>query len=359
MPTATITPSIDFEALTLVGIKAAAKATDALAVINGPKAGYEATLGKTPMRWNFAERRTTNVQVIEHTAVTNFQTGFESYDDSALTTGRPAAYGFAISGLAAKIGQRQVYTYQNSPPAFENWVQQTVGNCIGILGRGWDKRLVAATGAGFADWQTFNGLDSTTGFYERGAKGTQTNVVGGLSKATYNYTPGWQNMAVDMQNAVGSNFYQFDTAVSTIKLLGAPMDKLFGLASRPFVDNVKRYTRAYERYMPQNGNYDSGVPFEMFAGIKFYLDNYMPTDGATTTTYPISAYIIDGANTPLFWLDKCKVGATELPDGHFGVGEWRPVSGLQGVWAMPMACAGQVCADLLGTSGVIVRGNTY
>lgn len=357
MPAATISPSIDFEALTLVGIRAAAKATDALAVTNGTKAGYEATLGKTPMRWTFGERRTTNVQVIEHTGVTNFQTGFEPYDDSALTTGRPAAYGFAISGLAAKIGQRQIRTYQNAAPAFENWVQQTTANCIGILARGWDKRIVAGTGVGFADWQTFNGIDSTTGFFERGAKGTQTNVVGGLSKATYNYTPGWQNPTVSMAGALGSNFYQFDTMVSSIRLLGAPMDKLFGLGAQPFMDNVKRYLRAYERYSDKP--YDSGVPFEMFSGIKFYLDYYMPTAGASTATYPISAYIIDASNIPLFWLDKCKVGTHELPDGHFGVGEWRPASGMQDVWVMPMACAGQVCADLLGTSGPIVNGNAY
>ena len=358
MPAATITPSIDLEALTLVGIKAAAKATDAQAVTNGLKAGYESTLGKSPAQWTFGERRTTEVQVIDHTAVTNFSTGFEPYDDTALTTGRPAAYGFAISGLAAKIGQRQIRTYQNAK-AFEDWVKRTISNCNGILQRGFDKRIVAATGAGFADWQTFNGFDSTTGFFESGAKGSQTNSVGGLSKSSYAYTPGWNNMVVDMSDAMGSNFFQFDTALSSIRILGAPMDKLFGLGHQNFMDNAKRYLRAYERYTPQTGSYDSGVAFEMFGGVKFFLDFYMPTAGATTISNVISAYIIDASNVPLFWMPSCKIGDTELPDGHFGVGSWRQVSGMQDVFVMPMACAGQVCADLLGTSGVIRRGNTY
>lgn len=356
MPAATITPSIDLEALTLVGIKAAAKSTDAQAVTNGWKALCESVHGKSPMQWTFGERRTTEVQVIDHTGVTNFSSGFESYEESALTTGRPAAYGFAISGLAAKIGQRQIRTYQNAK-AFEEWVKRTISNCNGILSRGYNKRVVAGTGAGFADFQTLNGFDSSTGFFESGAKGTQTNVVGGLSKATYAYTPGWNNMVVDMSNAMGSNFFQFDAALSSIRILGAPMDKTAGLGSQNFMDNAKRYLRAYERYT--GGKYDAGVPFEVFGGVKFFLDYYMPSTGSITINNAISAYIIDGSQIPAFWMPACKIGDTELPDGHFGVGSWRPVSGMQDVFVMPMACAGQVCADLLGTSGVIRRGNTY
>jgi hypothetical protein len=85
----------------------------------------------------------------------------------------------------------------------------------------------------------------------------------------------------------------------------------------------------------------------------------MPSTGSITINNAISAYIIDGSQIPAFWMPACKIGDTELPDGHFGVGSWRPVSGMQDVFVMPMACAGQVCADLLGTSGVIRRGNTY
>lgn len=358
MPAATISPNIDVEALTLVGIKAAARATDAQAVIGGLKAGYESALGKSPVPWTFGERRTVEVQVIDHTEVTNIETGFESYADTALTTGRPATSGFAISGLAAKIGERQIRTYQNAK-AFEDWVKRTIANCNGILTRGWDKRIVAGTGAGFAGWNTFNGIDSTVGFFQSAAKGSQTNVVMNLSTATYAYTPGWNSAVADMANALGSNFFQFDTFLSSIRILGAPMDKLFGLMSQSFGDNVKRYLRAYERYTPQTGSYDSGAPFEMFGGVKFFLDYWMPDAGASTATNKISAYVIDGSNVPLFWVPACKIGDTELPDGHFGVSKWRPVSGMQNVFVMPMACAGQVCADLLGTSGLIRRGNSY
>ncbi|MBM4393384.1 MAG: hypothetical protein FJ090_19860 [Deltaproteobacteria bacterium] len=359
MPTATITPSIDVEALTLIGIKAAKETRDALKVAPGVLAGFEGALGKTPKRWEDGSDRWTNdIQVVEHTAATNFQTGFESYDESALAVSRQIAFGLAISGVAAKMGERQFRIYKG--PRLEEQVKKLSTNCVGILHRGWCKRLVAATGTGFADFATFNGFDSTAGFFESAAKASQTNTVGGFNKGTWAATaPGATNAVADLSNAFGTNFNNVYAMLSQIeRVKPVSMGKKFGLMSESFRNNYKRYMQAYERWGAKD-EIDGGKVVEVFQGIKFYLDTFMPDSGATTATNVISAYVIDAEDCFPVWAPATRVGPMEMPDGFFGAGEWRPVNGLQNVLAMPFACSGNVPIALFGSSGVVRRGNTY
>lgn len=359
MPSATITPNIDVEAYTLIGIKAAREARDALKVAPGVYGGFEAVLGKNQMKWEEGSDRVNGeIQVVEHTGVTNFQTGFESYDESALTVGRPISFGLAISGVAAKIGERQFRTYGKS--RLEEYFKRLSANCVGILHRGWCKRLVQATGTGFADFATFNGFDSTSGFFESAAKASQTNTIGGFNKGTWAATaPGATNGVGDLANAFGTNFnlvYSMLTQIENVKPVA--MGKKFGLMSDGFRNNYKRYMTAYERWGAKD-EVDGGKVVEVFQGIKFYLDTFMPDAGATTTANPISAYVIDAEDCYPVWAPAMKVGQIELPDGRFGAGDFRPVSGLQNVFAMPFACAGNVPIFLFGSCGVIRRGETY
>jgi hypothetical protein len=359
MPTATITPSIDVEALTLIGIRAARETRDALKVAPGVLGMFEAVLGKTPKRWEDGSDRWMNdIQVVEHTSATNFTTGFESYDSSALTVTRPIAFGLAISGVAAKLGERQFRIYKGA--RLEEQVRKLSQNCVGILHRGWCRRLVAATGAGFADFPTFNGFDSTAGFFESAAKASQTNTVGGFNKGTWAATaPGATNAVADLANAFGTNFNLVYSMLSQIeRVKPVSMGKKGGIMSESFRNNYKRYMTAYERWGAKD-EVDGGKVVEVFQGIKFYLDTFMPDAGATTTTNPISAMVIDCDDVAPVWAPAMKLGEAELPDGHFGAGSFRPISGLQNVFAMPFACAGSVPLALFGSSGVVRRGNTY
>lgn len=359
MPAATITPNIDVEAYTLIGIKAARETRDALKVAPGVYGGFEAVLGKNQSKWEEGSDRVNGeVQVVEHTGVTNFATGFESYDESALTVGRPISFGLAISGVAAKIGERQFRTYGRS--RLEEHFKRLSSNCVGILHRGWCRRLVAGTGVGFADFPTFNGFDSTAGYLESAVKASQTNTVGSFNKGTWAITaPGATNAVGDLANAFGTNFNNIFAMLTQIERVKAvSMGKKFGLMSDGFRDNYKRYMQAYERWTSAN-DVDGGKVVEVFQGIKFYLDTFMPDAGATTTANPISAMVIDAEDCYPVWAPAMKIGNIELPDGHFGAGELRPVSGLQNVFAMPFAAAGSVPIFLFGSHGVIRRGETY
>lgn len=360
MPVATITPSIDVEALTVLGIKQSQETRDGLMQAPGILRGFTDTTGKSPRRWPAAsDRWMSDIQVVEHTAVTSFTTGFESYDSTALTVQRPIAFGFGLSGVAAKIGSRQIRQYGNGDRLGE-YTKRLITNCLGILHRGWQKRVVGATGTGFGDFTTLNGFDSTAGVFESAAKGSQTNTVGGFNKTTWAAAPGANNAVVDMANAFGSNFAQFGALFTQIELYKPVAgSKKFGLFSSSFRDNYKRYMLPQERWM-NGANVDAGNVIEMFQGIKFYLEPYMPSAGAVTGAgNPISAMVIDADDIFPVWMPAMTFGNTEFPDGYFGEGEWRPISGLQDVYAMPFCCAGNVVVESFGSSGVIRRGNTY
>lgn len=359
MPAATISPSIDVESLTLIGIKAAQEARDGLKVTPGIIMGYADTIGKTPKKWpDASDRWMSEIQVVEHTQANSFATGYEQYDETALTPGRPIAFGLAITGLAAKIGERQIRTYGSA--RLGDYVKKLSMNCIGILNRGWNKRTVAATGSGFGDFSTLNGFDSGAGFFESAAKASQTNTVGGFNKGSWAATaPGATNAVADLQNAFGTNYNQVYAGFTQMELVKPVRSgKKFGLMSDSFRNNLKRYLTAYERWT-NNADIDGGKVVEVFQGVKFYLDYFMPSAGVTTLTNPISAYVIDAEDVFPIWAPAMRFGEMDLPDGYFGAGDFRPVSGLQNVWAMPFSCSGNTVAELFGSSLVIRRGNTY
>lgn len=62
--------------------------------------------------------------------------------------------------------------------------------------RNLNKQILVGSVPKWGNFGTLNGTASSgsaTGFLENRAAGSQTNVVGGLSKATYQAVPGWQN----------------------------------------------------------------------------------------------------------------------------------------------------------------------
>jgi hypothetical protein len=100
---------------------------------------------------------------------------------------------------------------------------------------------------------TVAGLGSATGFFEPLAAQTQQNIVGGVSKLTFQTTPGWQNQFVNIGGAglTGlSQFYNAYIAANSVApsgdinhfimspaLLAAYRNELF--AQERFIDSTK------------------------------------------------------------------------------------------------------------------------
>jgi hypothetical protein len=128
---------------------------------------------------------------------------------------------------------------------------------MGMLRRELNKQVLAGNSAVLTSLNTLNGdsagVGSATGFFEPLAVGTQINVVGGVSKATFQTTPGWQNQFVNIGGAglTGlSQFYDAYIAANSVApsgdishfimspaLLAAYRNQLF--AQERFIDSTK------------------------------------------------------------------------------------------------------------------------
>lgn len=361
MPTTSLT--IDWGILSFAGLEAASDTRDGLALTSGVIKMYEDVLGKGNKKWTHGARKVASVQMFNHTGVTSFADGYESFDESALEPTRDAIYSPALSGLLLKIGAKEMAEYGNSTAGLRPKIESLVTNGMGLLCRSWTQRIVASIGSGFTDWTTWNGFDSTAGVFERSAAGSQSNTIGGLSKSTYASAIGWNNRVVNMNNAYGSNqnaLFQLVTATKRHKDSG----KKAWLFSDQGMSNQKRAVQANERYYTKD-SLDSGKPVEMYHGFRIYQEPQMPvstaTGGSTTNTYPITAYLVDAEDIFPSWMKAVKMADAdeEIPDGYFGIGRWRKIQGQQMVFGCPMWCAGQMIAADMGSSGVAYGGETY
>jgi hypothetical protein len=359
------TLSIDWGLLTLIGVQAAQETRDGLALNSGVMRMYEDALGKGNKKWNQAgSRYQVAVQMLVHTGITEFMSGYESYDPTAIEPNRGAFYQMAQSGMLMKIGIMEVRQYGSTTAGMRPKIESLTTNCMGFLHRNWTQRIVAGIGSGFTQWGTFNGFDftgATGGIFERAAAGSQSNTIGGLSKATYANVIGWQNRVVNFANAFGTNangLTQMVTATNRHKSSA----KQAWLFSDAMMNNQKRAISANERYMVGD-KLDSGRPIEFFAGRRVYQEPQMAvttaTGGAQTNTYPISALLVDPAEIYPVWAKGLKMGDTNVPDGYFGTGEWRQVSGMQNVWGCPIDVCGQLVTADMGSSAVGYAGEAY
>ncbi len=234
---------------------------------------------------------------------------------------------------------------------------------MGFLRRAFNQRVVAGLGSGYTDWYTLNGIDYATGVMERSAVGSQSNTIGGLSKSTYSNVIAWNNVVVDMNNLWGSNLNQLYGAITQVKIHKPDLNSKVWLFSTAGMDNIKRSVQANERYYITD-KLDAGVPVEVYHDIRIHQENFMPvstaTGGASTNTYPITAYLLDTDDIYTCWSQKVNFSnGVTLPDGYFGVGEWRQVSGEQLVICCPMMVGGaNIIADM-GSSAIVIRGQTF
>lgn len=355
-----VSVSIDWGVLGSIGVAAAKEYRDGLARGCGYLEALEAATGGRK-KWDVGLLYDAELNMFNATGITAFGSGYEAFDPTMIEGSRVAQYRPGLAGLLMKIGAKEGLVYTSAGQMAPK-VTKIQNACMGFLKRTFNTRVVAGIGSGFTDWYTFNGIDFNTGVFERSAVGSQSNSIGGLSKSTYSAVIGWQNVIVDMNNAFGANLTALYNAITQVKDHKSSLDDKLWLFSKAAMNNLKRSVQANERYYTTEVM-DAGMPVERYHNIKIYQENFMPvstaTGGASTNTYPISAYLLDVADIFTVWSQKYKFGDVTVPDGYFGIGDWRQVSGEQIVACCPMMVGGaNIIADM-GSSAAVIRGETF
>lgn len=261
-------------------------------------------------------------------------------------------YTVALSGM-----ERQ----KNSGKAkiYDLW-DKKMANVTAMAMRHYQQFLLAGlspvnSGGVFGGWGTINGEDVATGFLERAAVGSQDNVVGGLSKATYAAVAGWQNQVFNFANLFGTNGVTGMFSLRTRAKNRSPWgtDGMVWVLSEAARINLKRSIQQQEWYVK---DLDAGRQVEMFAGLEIIESTFMPvstaTGGATTNTYPFSVWLWQAHGIyPMFYKG-------EAGDGFFGVGEIKDGDN-QDLTHCEVLCAGTNCCDHLGSQGLGYAGESY
>ena len=196
------------------------------------------------------------LSIQEHSTITQLATGYEPVSLAVNDVLRPAIYDWA--DFTAPIVVTKKEELENSGEyAIVKIVEARMKSVMGMLRRELNKQVLAGSSAVLTSLNTLNGdsagVGSATGFFEPLAVGTQINVVGGVSKATFQTTPGWQNQFVNIGGAglTGlSQFYDAYIAANSVApsgdishfimspaLLAAYRNQLF--AQERFIDSTK------------------------------------------------------------------------------------------------------------------------
>ena len=196
------------------------------------------------------------LSIQEHSTITQLATGYEPVSLAVNDVLRPAIYDWA--DFTAPIVVTKKEELENSGEyAIVKIVEARMKSVMGMLRRELNKQVLAGNSSVLTALNTLNGdsagVGSATGFLEPLAVGTQTNVVGGVSKATFATTPGWQNQFVNIGGAGPTGLSQFYDAyiaansvapsgdinhfIMSPKLLAAYRNELF--AQERFIDSTK------------------------------------------------------------------------------------------------------------------------
>lgn len=362
-------PSVDWDIISNMGISAAKSERDALALTSGFMDSQEDSHGAGKPAWtgDVGPAWQVKLNVYNHSGITAFPSGYEGFDPTARGPTVSAFYQPAVCGILMKIGQTEMYILGQTPGALNKLVKDRIVSCMGFLHRQWSRQMVAGGGSGFTQWGTLNGIDYTGasgGVLERSAVGSQSNTIGGLSKSTYSFAIGWQNVIVDMADAFATNYFKMDQALNRIgRHTNKNGMKMVWLVSEQCQTNINHSERGKVMYVNKK-ELDAGQTVPTYRGNKIYMEPQMPisaaTGGSATTTYPLSAIALNTKDIFPAWLQAPKgPDGIMLPPGYFGVGRWEKVSGQSGVFACPIMCAGQLITEDMGGTAAVIRGETY
>lgn len=222
------------------------------------------------------------LSLIEHSNITEYPTGFEPTNVAVRTIMRSADYLWDDFSAPIVITKKEELE-NNSERGVVKILEARTKNVFGMLRRETNKQLIAGNSTVLLNLNTLNGVASTTGFIEQLAAGAQTNIVGGVSKLTYQATLGWQNQFEDVLDSASTNLL---TAMNNMWLRAnnvAPMgDIQCILSSIAAMANYKRLLQASERYIDEKV-LDAGRMALAFAGAMMEQDSDMATNTAVGT----------------------------------------------------------------------------
>ncbi|MCP4437137.1 MAG: hypothetical protein GY913_21470 [Proteobacteria bacterium] len=350
---ATTTVTIDPEYLSTVTIPVAKEVVDAHYVKLNFLGAQERFWGKGKPTEEGGALWVQGWSIDEHSEDTEFLTGYEKLNLAVRKTIEDTQWTPVHIVRPVVLSLEEEVIQGTSTKVIDLAVERTE-KVMGAMMRRFEEQALMDNVAAWANLETLNGVDDTAGFLENRASGSQSNTVGGLSKATYTAVTGTQNQWADIANSFNSNGLNALNAIS-IRARNRTKDpsKLALFMSETGLENYKRAVQGYERYISAD-TIDTGKLQLSVNGVAAETSVYLPSvTGQTSATDPLTAMLVD--------FNDIMVKFTKHPklDGHFGMRPWRHGPGDQEIMLALCSFRGQLCARALGGSGLATRGETF
>ena len=263
----------------------------------------------------------------EHSSLTQLVNGYEPINLSVADTMVPAIYDWTDLVQPVVISEKEE-SENSGELAIIKILEARMRNVMSHFKRDVNKQILL-----------------TGGFLENSAVGTQTGVVGGLSKATAP-TRGWSNQFGDCVDAFGTNglaqMYQIHSGMTNVTAMG---QFALAIASGAGFQNYKRVIQANERYVDLK-TLDAGRMALAFADGVVEQDLDMPTSAGADEEYTMYFLNFDGIKLVIHG------------DYDFAVKPFETIP-THALRTARVCWKGQLVADHLGSQGVLVDGNTF
>jgi hypothetical protein len=268
-------------------------------------------------------------------------TGYEPVSLAVNDVLRPAIYDWADFTAPIVITRKE--EMENSGEyAIVKILEARMKSVMGMLRRELNKQVLRGDSAVLTALNTLNGdvgIGSATGFLEHLASGTQTNVVGGVSKATFQTIPGWQNQ---FSNAAGTlamtDLYNLYIAANSVAPSG---DISHLIMSDSAFSQYRNLLFAQERFV-QTDKLDGGRMALAFNGAVAEQD---PEMGFASSV---------AGNCDAYMLNYDGIKLVFHSEGDFAVSPFEHISGTT-ARAAQLYVKVQLVADHLGGQGVLIN----
>jgi hypothetical protein len=294
------------------------------------------------------------LSIAEHSQITNLPTGYEPVNLAVKDVLQPAVYEWADFTAPIVITKKEELENKGEK-AIVKIVEARMRSVMGMLRRELNKQILRGNSTILTTVNTLNGDANANGFLEAETKTTQNNVVGGVSKATYNVN-GWTNQVFDVGAGAGTfstdgirGMQQIAIQANTVTHMGEVNCVLLSEAA---MANYRRALFAQERFINEK-TLDGGRMQLAFGGAVVEQDlelgfNYTSASFNGGVPAPLSGYFLN--------FDGVKICMHK--DADFAVSPFEHISGTT-ARAAQLYVKMQLIADHLGSCGILFDGDTY
>lgn len=234
----------------------------------------EAVLGKGKPTFGGGAQMLQPIEVDVHSNITDLTgDGYREIDLSVRSIMDHAKFEPA-SFTRPVVISREERMLQGDKAVVDLW-DSRLQNVMNNFMRDAEKQVFGGKVAALSSLNTLNGGEVATGFFEANAFGSQTNVVGTVSRAAYAGVPQLQH-----QYGTGAGDFSTNGYIQLVRLAAAL--EAYGLtekgcwfASQAAYGNLKLATRQYEQYSPTESQTEHGRFVTMWNGRKIVLAPFL------------------------------------------------------------------------------------